>query len=87
MTRKQRFKKLGWRTEKVRVTEPQEGFEIGEWLGFWRLVSPNGSIIPGWHLPDTERGEKQYQANCFDGEDEAWAFPDYPPDGYTVVTR
>lgn len=65
MTRKLRLQKLGWRTEKIMDGET--------WLGFWRLVKPDGTYVQGWDMPEYP-WPNGYHFNCFDGENEAWEF-------------
>ncbi len=72
MTRKQRFKKLGWRTEKILADRDGDGYKKGEWYGYWRLVAPDGVPRNGWYRQDKDGLFWTY--NCFDGEVEAWAF-------------
>lgn len=47
-----------------------------DWLGFWRLVRPDGTWEEGWVLPSVD-GKPRYQFNCFDGYDEAWYYAPY----------
>lgn len=76
MTRKRRLQNLGWKTEKILVVEPHDDYEIGEWLGFWRLVKPNGTRLQGWRMPE-HPWPNGFQFNCFDGEAECWELAEH----------